>query len=472
MLTVVGDFDSLQALQMVTQYFARVPKATQPVPRDIPKEPPQTQGAPRGRRGVVAAAGGRRRLPRDLRRAPRCVSAAHHLEDPVRRAERADSARADLQQAARADRVRQRQHHRGSESVLCRGHRAAGPDAGGGRAGAHRRVRQAEEASRCSATELQRAKNQFARDYIVGRESNQDKALHLAHAAVIHNDITTADGEFDIFTERHDRRRAARRQDLLHAPTTASSSTSCRKPEARDERAVWELGAWKWLVVGCWALGIVLCASMAHAQSSNWPTERPPRPLPPREVKFPPYEIRTLANGMQVLTILHHEQPAVTMRLLVARRCGAGSGGQGAARRAASAICSTRARPRAAAQQIADQIDFIGGALGTGSGTDLTFVNVVVMKDSFAFGDGSGGRRRPQSRVRAEEIDRQKRAGDLVAAGQRERPGLRRVGAVRSAGLRLPSLRAARAAARPRRWPASRRTICWRSTAATSCPTT
>jgi zinc protease len=47
--------------------------------------------------------------------------------------------------------------------------------------------------------ELQRAKNQFARDYIIGRESNQEKALHLAHAAVIHNDITTADGEFDIF---------------------------------------------------------------------------------------------------------------------------------------------------------------------------------------------------------------------------------------------------------------------------------
>jgi predicted Zn-dependent peptidase len=48
-------------------------------------------------------------------------------------------------------------------------------------------------------SELQRAKNQFARDYILSRESNQDKAMHLAHAAVIHNDITTADGEFDIF---------------------------------------------------------------------------------------------------------------------------------------------------------------------------------------------------------------------------------------------------------------------------------
>jgi predicted Zn-dependent peptidase len=47
--------------------------------------------------------------------------------------------------------------------------------------------------------ELQRAKNQWARDYIVGRETDEDKARHLAHAAVIHNDITTADGEFDIF---------------------------------------------------------------------------------------------------------------------------------------------------------------------------------------------------------------------------------------------------------------------------------
>ena len=47
--------------------------------------------------------------------------------------------------------------------------------------------------------EVERAQNQFARDYIVGRESNEEKALHLSHAAVIHNDITTADGEFDIF---------------------------------------------------------------------------------------------------------------------------------------------------------------------------------------------------------------------------------------------------------------------------------
>ena len=47
--------------------------------------------------------------------------------------------------------------------------------------------------------ELNRAKRQFARDYIFGRETDQDKALQLAHAIVIHNDIKTADGEFDLF---------------------------------------------------------------------------------------------------------------------------------------------------------------------------------------------------------------------------------------------------------------------------------
>ena len=36
---LVGDFDSKEALQLVTQYLGRVPKSDKPVPRDIPKEP-------------------------------------------------------------------------------------------------------------------------------------------------------------------------------------------------------------------------------------------------------------------------------------------------------------------------------------------------------------------------------------------------------------------------------------------------
>ena len=51
-VTIVGDFDAEQTLQMVNQYFARVPKAKRPVPRDIPKEPEQTKE----RRAVVEEA--------------------------------------------------------------------------------------------------------------------------------------------------------------------------------------------------------------------------------------------------------------------------------------------------------------------------------------------------------------------------------------------------------------------------------
>jgi zinc protease len=50
-----------------------------------------------------------------------------------------------------------------------------------------------------SARDLQRTKNQFARDYILGRESNQEKANQLSHAVVLHGDLATADGEFEIF---------------------------------------------------------------------------------------------------------------------------------------------------------------------------------------------------------------------------------------------------------------------------------
>jgi zinc protease len=129
---------------------------------------------------------------------------------------------------------------------------------------------------------------------------------------------------------------------------------------------------------------LVLCVG-AHAQSTNWPTERPPQPLPAREIKFPPYEIQTLPNGLKVVVVLHHEQPAVTMRLLV--RAGTSSDPReklGLAHLAASLL--DQGTKTMSAEQMNDAVDFIGGSMGAGAGTDLTFVNMVVMKDSFDAG--------------------------------------------------------------------------------------
>src|SRR6478752_6544329 len=42
-LVLVGDFETKEAQELVAKYLGRVPKSNRPVPRDIPKEPPQTK---------------------------------------------------------------------------------------------------------------------------------------------------------------------------------------------------------------------------------------------------------------------------------------------------------------------------------------------------------------------------------------------------------------------------------------------
>jgi zinc protease len=99
-------------------------------------------------------------------------------------------------------------------------------------------------------------------------------------------------------------------------------------------------------------------------------------------VKFPPFAVRTLGNGLQVVTVAHHEQPSVTMRVLVRAGAAQNPDGKGGLAELVAKLLDQGTRTRTA-EQIADQIDSIGGIMTTGSGTDLTSANVIVMKDSF-----------------------------------------------------------------------------------------
>ena len=149
-------------------------------------------------------------------------------------------------------------------------------------------------------------------------------------------------------------------------------------------------GASSVLSVSLCLCGIVALVSLVtsaplQAQSRSWPSERPPRPLPAPDVKFPPYQIQTLPNGLQVVAVLHHEQPAVSMRLLI--RTGSASdpkGKLGLVHELASLL--DQGTENKSAGELADAIDSIGGAMGTGAATDLTHINMVVMKDSFDAG--------------------------------------------------------------------------------------
>ena len=126
-------------------------------------------------------------------------------------------------------------------------------------------------------------------------------------------------------------------------------------------------------------------ASNVFAQDTKWPNERPPRPLAAHPVRFPAYEVRTLSNGLQVIAVAHHEEPVVSVRLIV--RAGPAQDPQdkpGVASLAATLLDQGTTTKSAA--QIATAIDSVGGVLNTGAGADLTYISAVVMKDSLGFG--------------------------------------------------------------------------------------
>ena len=199
-LAIVGDFDTTQALSLVTQYLGRVPKAERPVPRDIPKEPAST----REKRVTLTE-------PWPL---PAVVVAYHITYDghpdsyPLHIASKVLS-------DGQSSRIYKKLVYEQGVALAASGEANIIEDPNLFYAVAfvqpgHKTDEAIDgliaefdklKAEPISEHELQRAKNQFARDYILGRESNQQKALQLAHAIVIHKDPKTADGEFEIFQQ-------------------------------------------------------------------------------------------------------------------------------------------------------------------------------------------------------------------------------------------------------------------------------
>jgi zinc protease len=195
---LVGDFDSKEALALVTQYLGRIPTSGKPVPRDIPKEPAQTKE----RRVTIEESWP---LP--------AVVVAHHITYDGNPDSYPLHVASKILSDGQSSRIyRKLVYEKGialaafgggniiedpnlffAVAIVQPGHTTE--EATTALIAELDRLR----TEPVSAAELLQAKNQFARDYILQRESNQSKAEVLGHAVVIHNDIKTADGEFDIF---------------------------------------------------------------------------------------------------------------------------------------------------------------------------------------------------------------------------------------------------------------------------------
>lgn len=210
-LVVAGDYDADATIDLITRYFGRVPKGTGSVPRDIPREPPQTAE----RRVTLTEAWP---LP--------AVVVAHRITYDGHPDSYPMHIVGKVLSDGNSSRIYQSLVYQKGLAVAAFGganliehpnlfYAVAIVQPGQTVAAVERAlIDELEGLKRDGVTEreLQRAKNQFARDYILGRETLQQKASHLAHAEVLHADITTADGEFDIFQRitRADVQRVAR----------------------------------------------------------------------------------------------------------------------------------------------------------------------------------------------------------------------------------------------------------------------
>jgi len=155
------------------------------------------------------------------------------------------------------------------------------------------------------------------------------------------------------------------------------------------------------------ATAIVAAVATAAIGAQQWPLSLPPKPLPAKSVDFPPYQLKTLPNGLQVLVVLHHEQPSVSFRLLI--RAGAmqePADKPGVASFVASLL--NQGTSGKSAQEIANLIESAGGIIGVGSGNELSYVNGAVIKDQTDLVLGLANEMVQHPSFAPEEIERQR----------------------------------------------------------------
>ena len=172
------------------------------------------------------------------------------------------------------------------------------------------------------------------RDYIIGRETNEQKALHLAHAAVIHNDITRPptprSTSFDNLTTADIQRvaqyvfHAEQPHRALHPAEGAGAGGPSARSQAQRRRS-----SGRWAV---WRCAPCCRCSPRRRRRRRRATGRPSR----RRVRwrrmtsqFPPYEIRTLAERHAGRRRAASRAAGGQHPSARRRRVGAGSEGQG-----------------------------------------------------------------------------------------------------------------------------------------------
>jgi zinc protease len=197
-VAIAGDVDTATAMDLVAKYFGPIPASPQPVPRDLPAEPAVT--APR-------------RVTIEERWPLPVVVLTHHAVADGHPDSYALQVAGKILSDGQSSRIYRRLVYTDGVALAAFGGGNLTEDPNlffavavvqPGRAPADAEAALAAELDRLRQTpvsdrELMRAKNQFTRDLVAGRVTIRQKAAALARAVVIHDDVTLADRERDLF---------------------------------------------------------------------------------------------------------------------------------------------------------------------------------------------------------------------------------------------------------------------------------
>lgn len=372
-LVVAGNFDPAQLDKWVDKYFAPIAKPDRPIPRVTVAEPPRTAAV---RKTVYEA---NTPLPAVLLSYQ--LPPDNHPDLPaltVLDGILSGGANSRLyrnlvyrdQLAAQAGTFLDTRQSTGAYAMYAI--LAGGKTADVGEAAMRREIAELRDKP-VSAAELAEAKNEILTSALKSRETAEGKASTLAASIIVSRDPKAADQQLAAIARvtAADVQRVARQYlgDNQSAALTYLPEAPGAKGDSvgiADTVQVAALVAPKDIVI--------------HTQASPETRIAVPAPGAPVSPTIPTASESKLANGMRVIVVEKRDLPIVTATIVSpagGTRDPAGKAGTAAL--AASLL--TKGTTTRSAEQIAQQIESLGGSIGAGADWDAAFATVTVKAD-------------------------------------------------------------------------------------------
>lgn len=372
-LVVAGNFDPAQLDKWVDKYFAPIAKPNRPIPRVTVAEPPRTTAV---RKTVYEANTPlpavllSYQLPPDNHPD---MAALAVLDGILSGGENSRLYRNLVyrdQLVAQADTFLDSRQSTGSYAMYAI--LAGGKSAEQGEQALRREIAELRDKP-VSAAELAEAKNEILTSALKSRETAEGKASTLAASIIVSRDPKAADQQLAAIARvtAADVQRVARQYlgDNQSAALTYLPEAPGAKGDSvgiADTVKVAALVAPKDIVI--------------HTQASPETRVAVPAPGAPVSPTIPTASESKLANGMRLIVVEKRDLPIVTATVVAPAGGTRDPAGKAGTASLAAALL-TKGTTTRSAEQIAQQIESLGGSIGAGADWDAAFATVTVKAD-------------------------------------------------------------------------------------------